>query len=320
MRNWIWPVLSMAALQAAPVAAHAPDWWGEMRTLAAVAATCPAAQRRESYANIEPRRDSLILLRDLLHADPAACPGAPENAARAIFRLLGEPEAADADATLLGMAHAAALLYGPTIEQAWHAHHGDGLLQIMWGSGPELLAALQVHELDLVIAPRPRRYQASGIRRHTLHTSTPTVHARVGHPLAAATSLDAIRHAGWAVAGRAGTAGNVIEEAHRVRGLPDPRILVQCGDYPTMLNLVARSDLLCVVPHPALLPVQDAPTVQALHLREGLPQYDVCLFWRARRRGQDGDAAMSAVVAALKALAADGGTATGTDAPGGRPG
>jgi DNA-binding transcriptional LysR family regulator len=219
-----------------------------------------------------------------------------------------------------GMAHAAALLYGPTIEQAWHAHHGDGLLQIMWGSGPELLAALQVHELDLVIAPRPRRYQASGIRRHTLHTSTPTVHARVGHPLAAATSLDAIRHAGWAVAGRAGTAGNVIEEAHRVRGLPDPRILVQCGDYPTMLNLVARSDLLCVVPHPALLPVQDAPTVQALHLREGLPQYDVCLFWRARRRGQDGDAAVSAVVAALKALAADGGTATGTDAPGGRPG
>ena len=218
-----------------------------------------------------------------------------------------------------GMAHAAALLYGPTIEQAWHAHQGDGLLQIMWGSGPELLAALQAHELDLVIAPRPRRYRPSGIRRHTLHTSTPTVHARVGHPLAAATSLDAIRDAGWVVAGRAGTAGNVVEEAHRVRGLPDPRILVQCGDYPTMLNLVARSDLLCVVPHPALLPAQDPPTVQALHIREGLPQYDVCLFWRARRRGQDGDAAVSAVVAALKALAADGDSAAGTAAPGSRP-
>ncbi len=199
-----------------------------------------------------------------------------------------------------GMAHAASLLYGPTIEHAWHARQSEGLLQIMWGSAPELLAALQSHELDIAIAPPPRGYRPSGIRRHTLHTSTPTVYARVGHPLAAATSLDAIRDAGWAVAGRAGT---VIEEAHRVRGLPEPRILVQCGDYPTMLNLVANSELLCIVPHPTLLPEQEPPTVQALHIREGLPQYDVCLFWRTPQRGQD-DAAVSAVVRALKALVA----------------
>jgi DNA-binding transcriptional LysR family regulator len=228
-----------------------------------------------------------------------------DGLARGPVQAAGWKPAPGVECLRTGMAHAAALLYGPTIEQAWHTRRPDGLLQIMWGSAPELLAALQAHELDLVIAPRPRRYRPSGIRRHTLHTSTPTVYARVGHPLAAATSLEAIRNAGWAVAGRAGTAGNVIEEAHRVRGLPEPRILVQCGDYPTMLNLVAHSDLLCVVPHPSLLPVQDLPTVQALHIREGLPQYDVCLFWRSHQRGQDDDA-VAAVVRSLNALVADG--------------
>ncbi len=202
-----------------------------------------------------------------------------------------------------GMAHAAALLYGPTIERVWHAHQADGLLQIMWGSAPELLASLQACELDLVIAPRPRRFRPGGIRRHTLHTSTPMVYARIGHPLAEATSLDGILGAGWAVAGRAGTAGNVIEEAHRVRGLPEPRILVQCGDYPTMLNLVASSDLLCIVPHAALEPAHEPRTVQALHIRECLPQYDVCLFWRTRQSGQADDDAVTAVVRALKAMA-----------------
>lgn len=219
-----------------------------------------------------------------------------------------------------GMAHAAALLYGPTIQHAWHAHQADGLLQIMWGSAPELLASLQAGELDLVIAPRPRRYRPSGIRRHTLHTSTPTVYARVGHPLAEATSLDAIRDAGWVVAGNAGTAGNVIEEAHRVRGLPEPRILVQCGDYPTMLKLVAHSDLLCIVPHVALQPTPQQQTVQALHIREGLPQYEVCLFWRSQQRGQN-DTAVARVVRALKALVSDSGSITAdADLTGSDPG
>ena len=62
--------------------------------------------------------------------------------------------------------------------------------------------------------------------------------------------------------------------------LPPPRILIQCADYPTLLNLVAETDLLCVVPHPALQPqesVRDAFAV--VRIREGLPLYEVCLFW-----------------------------------------
>lgn len=204
-----------------------------------------------------------------------------------------------------GMAPAAALLYGPTIEQAWRAWEPEGLLQIVAGSAAEQLAALQSHELDLVIAPRPRRYRAASIKRHPLHLSTPTVYARKGHPLSDATSLQDIALAGWAVAGRAGTAGNVIEEAHRVRGLPAPRILLQCGDYPTLLNFVAHSDLLCVVPHPVLAPVQEVQALTTLRIQEGLPRYEVCLFWPPVKQQHNGKA-IAAVVKALKELAGPG--------------
>ena len=208
------------------------------------------------------------------------------------------PEATTASRLSVGMAPAAALLYGPTLEKAWHAHAPDGMLRIVAQSAPDMLAALERRDLDLVIAPQPRRYRAAGIAQHPLHTSTPTVYARMGHPLADAGSLKEIMNAAWAVAGQSGTAGNVIEEALRVRGLPPPRILVQCSDYPAMVHLVADSDLLCVVPHPILLPHDDRNRIQALRLREGLPQYDVSVFWPIASRKAVA-VAVSAIVSVL---------------------
>jgi len=184
----------------------------------------------------------------------------------------------------VGMAPAAALLYAPVIERAWRSHEPDGLFQIVSGSASELLSSLQGGQLELVIAPRPRRYPATGLRRCLLHESTPTVYARIGHPLAVARSLTDIAEAGWGVAGRAGTAGNVIEEAHRVRGLPAPRVLVQCADYPTLLNLVAETDLLCVVPHVKLVTHAEKSGIRRLDIKEGLPRYEVCLFWPSGSR------------------------------------
>lgn len=184
----------------------------------------------------------------------------------------------------VGLAPAAALLYGSTLERAWRQFEPHGLLQIVSGSAPELLAGLEQHTLDLVIAPRPRHYQAESLQQQ-LHVSQPRIHARAGHPLRGAETLEDIGHAGWAVSGRGGTAGNVIEEAHQVRRMPPPRILVQCADYPTLLTLVAQSDLLCVVPHPALVPEGQQDVLRVLRIREGLPKYEVCLFWGKTRPG-----------------------------------
>ena len=204
----------------------------------------------------------------------------------------------------IGLAPAAALLYGPIIESTWRRHEPEGLLRIVSGSAPEILLDLQRGDLDLAVLPRPRRYEATDLHCHALHHSTPAIYARHGNPLGSPTSLMEIRHAGWAVAGRVGTAGNVIEEAHRVRKLPPPRVLVQCADYMTLTNMVANSDLLCVIPHPALLQSRQSGPIMPLHIREGLPQYEVCLFWRRAGDREEGESPVASVVDALISLPA----------------
>ncbi len=201
----------------------------------------------------------------------------------------------------IGMAPAAALLYGARIEGVWRELEPDGLLQIVSGSAPELLAGLQQQELDLVIAPRPRHYQTESLQQHQLHVSQPRIYARAGHPLRSAKSLQEIAQAGWAVSGRGGPAGNVIEEAHHVRRMPAPRVLVQCADYPTLLTLVAQSELLCVVPHPALVPETQRDALRILRIHEGLPQYEVCLFWGPARPGVEPEV-IEAVVQTLTSI------------------
>jgi DNA-binding transcriptional LysR family regulator len=70
-----------------------------------------------------------------------------------------------------------------------------------------------------------------------------------------------------------------------------PRVAVQCPDYASMLNLVAHTDLLAVVPHPALLMGELHKQVIPLRLRETLPLYEMWLFHLARSRRAKGVAA-----------------------------
>ncbi len=207
-----------------------------------------------------------------------------------------EPEAEPLphDTLRAGVGAAAILMFGPTLERSWHAHRPDGLLRIVGGSSPALLAGLRDGDLDLVVSPRPRGYEPKGLRRSVLYHSSPAVYARHGHPLADARSLAAIRDARWVVEGRAGTPGNVIEEALRVRRLPPPRIAVQCPDFRGLINLVAATDLLCVIPHPALLTADAHESIAPLAIREGLPRYEICLF---RRR--EGDVERVAIIESI---------------------
>ncbi len=180
----------------------------------------------------------------------------------------------------VGLAAAAALLYGPLIEQAWRERHPGGLVTMVTLNAQEMLDSLQRGGLDVVIAPRPRRYRATSMHWQLLHTSAPLVFCRAGHPLAAARTLKTLSTAAWAVTAIGITrAGNVLEEAHAVRGLSAPRIHARCPDYPTLVNLVAHTDLLCVIPHPAILQGLESSRIVPLRMQEAMPRYDVGIAW-----------------------------------------
>ncbi|WP_420227230.1 LysR family transcriptional regulator [Pigmentiphaga litoralis] len=201
----------------------------------------------------------------------------------------------------VGMAPAAAALYGPVIEEIWRSHHPEGKLQVINSHSEDMLAALDRSEIDLVIAPQSSSRPSAGRATQSLHAATPVLCARAGHPLTRATSLAQVVGAGWAVESDDGAGATVIREALRARRLPLPGVRVECSDYPALFDVVARSDLLCVVPHPVLLPCDDPPRIVPLRIQDPLPHYDVSVSWQVLPRRKVA-AAVMAIIRVLTAL------------------
>lgn len=202
------------------------------------------------------------------------------------------------DSLRVGLTASAALLCAPLLAATWCAGDAHRRLTLRQADEGQLLAQLQAGELDLVLSPLPRHCPASGLRRQALFQITPRVYARRGHPLARAASLEALQDAAWAIVGPSVSGPvDVLTEAHAVRRMRAPRVAVSCPDYACLLQLLAHSDLLGVLPHPVLLASAAAGQVMSLRLREALPRYQMHLFTAARPRS-----ALAPVVAALHAL------------------
>lgn len=179
----------------------------------------------------------------------------------------------------VALAAAAGLIYGPLMHKTLLDCNPNCLLRVITGPAPDMLDQLQRNLLDLVIAPLPRKFRLTNLHRHVLYIGMPVIYARVNHPLAGAHSLAEIAQANWVVASRAGTPGNTIEEAFRVRNWSPPKIAVECVDFTILIRLIADSDLLGVISNPALVPDAEHMRIRPLPILEGLPRYEVCLFW-----------------------------------------
>jgi DNA-binding transcriptional LysR family regulator len=185
-----------------------------------------------------------------------------------------------------GVTPSAALVCGPLLYAGWCEGRPRRTLEMVCADEGRLLSNLLEGTLDCIVAPRPRGFTHHGVLPQRLYALRPQVYARRGHPLAGAGSLQALRGAAWArVEPSVNGPVDVLAEAHRVRRMPPPRVAVHCPDFASMLRLVAQSDLLAVVPHPALLGAE-ARALAPLLLQESLPLYDMWLFEPARQRSK----------------------------------
>lgn len=192
---------------------------------------------------------------------------------------------ANRDTLRVGVTPSAALVCGPALHLGWCQGRPRRRLDMTSADEGRLLNSLQGGELDLVISPRPRGYRATGLACQPLYQLTPLAYARRAHPLAKAQSLVELEAASWAIVGPSVSGPvDLLHEAFAVRRMKPPRIVASCPDYASLLRLMTESDLLGVLPHPALL--ESAPTgrVVPLHLREALPRYEMHLFTQVRAR------------------------------------
>ncbi|MDP9902432.1 LysR family transcriptional regulator [Variovorax ginsengisoli] len=188
----------------------------------------------------------------------------------------------DAGLLRIGLTPSAALVCGLALYTHWCGDATGRSLQLHSADEGQLLASLSRREVDFVISPRPRGYREVHVACEPLYRLQPMVWARRGHALATAHSLEDLQHANWAIVGPSVRGPvNVLTEAFSVRNMEPPHVMVSCPDYPSMLNLVAHTDLLAVVPHPALVSGELSPLIASLKLRETLPLYEMWLFHAA---------------------------------------
>jgi DNA-binding transcriptional LysR family regulator len=200
---------------------------------------------------------------------------------------LVRPAAQRAEPNVLrvGLTPSAAMVCGPALHAAWCEGHPRRSLLLGSADEGSLLAGLQRQAFDIVISPRPRAHDPKGMVCKPLYRLQPQVYARRNHPGARAQTLEQLQGAAWASVGRHVRGPvDVLTEAFKVRRMPPPRVAVSCPDYASLLNLVACTDLLAVVPHPALLGSDTPGRVVSLRLRETLPLYEMWLFHPASLR------------------------------------
>lgn len=200
----------------------------------------------------------------------------------------------------VGLTASAARVCGPRLHALWCEGRPRRRLVMSTADEGQLIAGVQRGTLDLAITPRPRGPLPPGLQVHPLYRITPRVYARRGHPLAATQHLPDLQAARFAAVGAA-VAGpvDVLSEAFAVRRLPPPPVVVHCADYGSLVQLVAGSDLLAVLPHPVLLGDAAAGLLRPLPLRETLPLYDMVLV----HGGGAARAVATLVVALVKQLA-----------------
>jgi DNA-binding transcriptional LysR family regulator len=211
----------------------------------------------------------------------------------------------------VGLTPSAALVCGHALYASWCLPHPGHVLEMTTTHEGELLSGLLQGQWDAVIAPRPRRFAHPDLLAQELYRLRPQVYLRQRHPLCAARSLAQLHGAGWACVGAAVSGPvDVLAEAHAVRGLPLPRMVVRCADFASMVQLLAQTDLLAVVPHPSLLGAA-AGQLMALPLNESLPLYSMGLF--TLRSG--GRKLAASVLAALRAAGDPGDVGEAREAP-----
>lgn len=163
----------------------------------------------------------------------------------------------------------------------FRAERPQARVRIREGMRDALLPLVRDESLDFSITEkRAGTTTEPGIHFRQLFRLELVVAARKGHRLARATSLPDLANAPWLVFYPPGS-GGALEMAFAAAGLSPPNAVVHCESYVTALALIARSDLLCLVPPEIIEEPMASRYIQRIPIRESMPRPSIGIFTRA---------------------------------------
>lgn len=182
----------------------------------------------------------------------------------------------------VGLATAPHVALLPRVIEPFRRRFPDVRLKISEGLFPAMEGDIQDGKIDFYVGPLAEDFQPIELVVERLFENRRIIVGRIGHPLAAATSLADLEKAHWV-----STSVTLVSEAElnpvfERRGLPLPRIAVQTETALSMITVAASSDLLAMLPQQWLEFIAATRLVQHIAVREDLVAPTICSVRRAR--------------------------------------
>jgi LysR family transcriptional regulator, regulator of abg operon len=130
----------------------------------------------------------------------------------------------------------------------FHQRYPKVKLQITEALFPQAEGALREGVMDFYLGAAPRELPAPGLQLRHLFDNTRAVVCRMGHPLGAARSLQAISGAQWAITAVDYNAEDDLARLFAGHGLPAPEVALRARSAMSIMVAVAHSDLMAMLP------------------------------------------------------------------------
>lgn len=189
---------------------------------------------------------------------------------------------AKAGSLAIGTAPGPALGLLPMVLAQLRAHWPEAAIRVVDVSPSGVLAALREGALDFALGANVPPLAGAGAEYavEPLYPNDSAVVARRGHHLARARRVTALADAEWVRSGYPGDS-SALPELYRKAGLPPPKYRVDCPSFLMVPELVARTDLLAVLPWQLADREVRAKRLARVALRDRLPPRQISLYRRA---------------------------------------
>jgi len=147
-----------------------------------------------------------------------------------------------------GLSVAAHLAMLPRALTRFRERYPDVRLRVIEGFYPTLESGLRDGGVDFYIGPKPERPVPKELLIEKLFDNTRAIMARIGHPLANATSLDQLAGAEWVTTSITHRATEELGAVFARKRLPPPRLVMQTQSALSCMMAIVYSDVLGMLP------------------------------------------------------------------------
>lgn len=136
----------------------------------------------------------------------------------------------------------------PGALSTFRQRHPGVMVRVVERPHDQAVPELRAGDIEFAVLPQPGEDLGDEFAVEPLLEDRYVVIGRLGHPLAGCSQLGELLDASWIVTRQRGERAAQFEGLFLDRGLPVPRVEIQCESVIGVLALLAGSDLLAVVP------------------------------------------------------------------------